>query len=98
MNNFEFLSPTKIVFGKGTENRVGQEIKKCQAEKVLLHYGGGSIKRFGLYDRVVASLKESDIDFIELGGVKPNPRVSLVREGIKLCRERGVDFILAVGG
>ncbi len=98
MNNFEFLSPTKIVFGRGTENQVGQEVEKCQARKVLLHYGGGSIKHFGLYDKVVASLKKSGIDFIELGGVKPNPRVSLVREGIKLCRENDIDFILAVGG
>lgn len=98
MENFEFLSPTKIIFGKGTENQVGREIKNCGAKKVLLHYGGGSIKRTGLYDKVVASLKEAGIDFIELGGVQPNPRVSLVREGIKLCRENNVDFLLAVGG
>lgn len=98
MDNFEFLSPTKIIFGKGTENQVGQEIKKCGAKKVLFHYGGGSIKRSGLYDKIVASLKEAGIDFIELGGVQPNPRVSLVREGIKLCRDNSIDFILAVGG
>ncbi len=98
MNNFEFSSPTKIVFGKGVEDQIGQEVKRCRAEKVLFHYGGGSIKRSGLYGKVISALREMDIEFVELGGVKPNPRVSLVREGIKLCRNNGVDFILAVGG
>lgn len=97
MENFEFLSPTKIIFGKGAEEQVGQEVKKY-GKKILFHYGGGSIKRSGLYDRIVASLREAGVEFIELPGVKPNPRVSLVREGIKLCRDKGIDFILAVGG
>ena len=97
MENFEFISPTKIIFGKGTEKQVGMETKK-HGHKVLLHYGGGSIKKYGLYDKVVASLKEAGVDYIELGGVQPNPRLSLVHEGIKLCRENKVDFILAVGG
>lgn len=97
MENFEFLSPTKIIFGKGAEEQVGQEVKKY-GKKILFHYGGGSIKRSGLYDRIVASLREAGVEFIELPGVKPNPRVSLVREGIKLCRNEGIDFILAVGG
>lgn len=97
MENFDFLSPTKIIFGKGTEERVGEETKRY-ADKVLLHYGGGSIKRIGLYDKVVKSLKEARVDFVELGGVQPNPRLSLVHQGIRLCREEGIKFILAVGG
>ena len=97
MVNFDFISPTKIIFGKGTENRVGEETAKY-GKKVLLHYGGGSIKKTGLYDKVIQSLKQAGIDFIELSGVKPNPRLSLVKEGIKICRENDIDFILAVGG
>ncbi len=97
MNNFTFQNATKIIFGKGTEHQVGEEVKK-HAGKVLLHYGGGSIKKTGLYDRVVASLKNNGVEFVELGGVQPNPRVSLVREGIKICREENIPFILAVGG
>ena len=97
MINFEFLCPTKIVFGKGTENRVG-ELTSSYSKKVLLHYGSASIKKSGLYDKVIKSLKESDVGFVELGGVVPNPRLSLVREGIKICRENNIDFILVVGG
>jgi len=97
MLNFSYLSPTKLIFGKDTENQVGEEIK-LYSKKILLHYGGGSIKKSGLYSRIVESLKEAKIDFIELSGVQPNPRLSLVKEGIKACRENHVDFILAVGG
>jgi len=97
MQNFVFQNPTKIIFGKGTEQRVGEQVKE-RGEKVLFHYGGGSIKKYGLYDRVVDSLEEAGVDFLELGGVQPNPRLSLIKEGIELCREEGVDFILAVGG
>lgn len=97
MENFVFQNPTKIIFGKGTENQVGQETK-AWADRVLLHYGGGSIKKTGLYDRVVASLKEAGVDFIELSGVQPNPRLSLIHEGIELCRKHEIRFILAVGG
>ncbi|UZQ83293.1 iron-containing alcohol dehydrogenase [Thermoanaerobacter sp. RKWS2] len=97
MENFVFSSPTKIIFGKGTEHQVGEEVKKY-SNKVLFCYGGGSIKKSGLYDKVVNSLKEAGVEFIELSGVKPNPRLSLVQEGIKLCRENNIDFILAVGG
>ncbi|MGB2579374.1 hypothetical protein AAIR98_001293 [Elusimicrobium simillimum] len=97
MNNFEFYSPTRIIFGKGTEKEIGGRIAKYSS-KVLLHYGGGSIKKSGLYDAVVKSLKEAKVDFVELGGVQPNPRLSLVHKGIELCRREGVEFILAVGG
>lgn len=97
MNNFIFENPTKIVFGKDTELQTGK-LTAQYTNKVLLHYGGGSIKKSGLYDKVTASLKESGIDYTELGGVKPNPRLSLVREGIELCRKEKIDFILAVGG
>lgn len=97
MLNYSYQNTTKIVFGKGTENQVG-ELVKAHSNKVLLHYGGGSIKTNGVYDKVVTSLKEANVEFIELAGVMPNPRISLVREGIKICRENNIDFILAVGG
>lgn len=97
MRNFNYKNGTEIIFGKNTEAQVGKEIKKY-SNKVLLHYGGGSIKASGLYSKVVSSLKSEGIEVVELSGVKPNPRVSLVREGIDLCRKHNVDFILAVGG
>lgn len=97
MRNFVFQNATKIIFGKDTEARVGEETRKL-GKKVLLHYGGGSIKRSGLYDRVLASLREAGVEVVELGGVMPNPRVDLVREGVELCRKEGVEAILAVGG
>ncbi|WP_238902058.1 iron-containing alcohol dehydrogenase [Clostridium sp. YIM B02506] len=97
MQNFTFKNDTKIIFGRETEDTVGAEIKKY-ADNVLFVYGGGSIKKSGLYDKVVNSLKENDIGFVELSGVKPNPRLDLVREGIKLCRDNDIKFILSVGG
>ena len=97
MENFEFQNPTKILFGRGTEEKVGAEVA-AYSKKVLLHYGGGSIKASGLYDRVIASLEAADITWVELGGVKPNPRLSLVHEGVKLCKEHDLGLILAVGG
>jgi len=97
MQNFDFYAPARILFGKDEEQRVG-ELLKPRAKKVLLHYGGGSIKKSGLYGKVTASLQENGIAFAELGGVKPNPRLSLVQEGISLCRKENVDLILAVGG
>ena len=97
MNNFDFQNPTHIVFGKNTEDRVG-ELTKEYGKKVLLHYGGGSIKKFGLYDKVIKSLKEANVEVIELGGVIPNPVLSMVHTGIDLCRKESIDFILAVGG
>lgn len=97
MNNFIFQNATKIIFGKETQSQVGKETKKYSS-KVLLHYGGGSIKESGLYNTVISKLNEEGIEYIELSGVKPNPRLSLVQEGIELCRSNGIDFILAVGG
>jgi alcohol dehydrogenase YqhD (iron-dependent ADH family) len=97
MNNFQFYNPTTIEFGKDSLNRLGERMNG-QAKKVLLVYGGGSIKKNGIYDQVIKQLKEVHIDVIELAGVEPNPRVTTVRKGISLCREHHVDFILAVGG
>lgn len=98
MDNFNFYSPTEFVFGKGRESECGKYVKKNGGTKVLIHYGGGSIVRSGLLDRVKESLTAEGISFIELGGVQPNPRDTKVYEGIELCRAEGVDFILAVGG
>lgn len=98
MNNFTFYSPTYFVFGKNTETEAGKYVKRFGGSKVLLHYGGGSVVRSGLLDRVKNSLKDEAISFVELGGVMPNPRSGLVYQGIELCRKEGVDFILAVGG
>ena len=98
MENFSFYSPTYFEFGKDAENKTGELVKRFGGSKVLLHYGGGSVVRSGLLDRVKDSLKKEGIGFVELGGVKPNPRSGLVYEGIDLCRKENVDFILAVGG
>jgi len=98
MENFTFYSPTYFVFGKGTESTAGEYVKKFGGTKVLLHYGEGSVIRSGLLDRVKKSLDVQNIPYIELGGVKPNPRSGLVYEGIELCRKEKVDFILPVGG
>ena len=98
MENFEYYAPTKVVFGKETETKVGELVAQQGCKKVLVHYGSGSVKRSGLLDRVFASLDEKGIHYVELGGVVPNPRLSLVYKGIDLCKEEGVDFILAVGG
>lgn len=98
MENFNFYSPTEFVFGKDTEANVGDLLKKYGAKKVFLHYGGGSIKKTGLYDTVVASLEKNNIDFVALGGAKPNPVDTLVYEGIELCKKEACDFVLAVGG
>ncbi len=97
MRNFNYQNKTELIFGKDTEAKVGQKLKGL-AKKVLIHYGGGSVVASGLLDRIKDSLTEAQIEFIELGGVKPNPRVGLVREGVTLCKAEGVDFILAVGG
>ena len=98
MDNFFFHTPTKVYFGKDEELKVGKLIREYNAKKVLIHYGGGSQEKSGLLSKVRKCLKDEGISYVELGGVKPNPELSLVREGIKLCKEEGVDFILAVGG
>ena len=98
MTNFEFCSPTKFVFGREAETRVGALIREFGGTKVLLHFGGGSVRRTGIYDKVVAALEVESLPFVALGGVQPNPREALVREGIDLVRREKVDFILAVGG
>lgn len=98
MNNFQFYSPTEFVFGKGTENKTGYYVKKYSGTNVLLHYGGGSAVHSGLLDRVKQSLDEENIAYTELGGVQPNPIDTLVYKGIEICRQKKIDFILAVGG
>ena len=98
MDNFNFYSPTEFVFGKGRENDCGTYVKKYGGTKVLIHYGGQSAQKSGLLDRVKSSLTASGVPFVELGGVQPNPRDTLVYKGIDLCRRENVDFILAVGG
>lgn len=98
MDNFTFYAPTYFDFGRNAEEHVGSLIRRFGGRKVLLHYGGGSIKKSGLYDKVVKCLDDEGISYGELGGVKPNPRSGLVYEGIEMCRDEGCDFILAVGG
>ncbi len=98
MNNFTFYSPTYFVFGKDTESQAGSLVKRFGGTKVLIHYGGGSVVRSGLLSRVQKSLDEASIPYIVLGGAKPNPRSGLVYQGIDLCRQEGVDFVLALGG
>ena len=98
MKNFTYQIPTKFVFGRGAEAQAGAEVRALGGTKVLIHYGGGSAVRSGLIDRVKKSLDEAGIAHVELGGVKPNPRDTLVYEGIALARKENVDFVLAVGG
>ena len=98
MNNFTFYAPTYFAFGKDMESQAGPLTKRFGGSKALLHYGGGSVVRSGLLDRVKASLDDAGVAWVELGGVKPNPRSGLVYEGIELCRREGVDFVIAVGG
>jgi alcohol dehydrogenase YqhD (iron-dependent ADH family) len=98
MENFTFYSPTYFAFGRDQENQTGKYVKRFGGSKVLIHYGGGSVVRSGLMDRVKASLEEEGIAYTELGGARPNPRSGLVYQGIDLCRKERVDFILAVGG
>jgi alcohol dehydrogenase len=97
MDDFIFHNTTKIIFGRGAENSVGAEARAF-SKKVLIHFGGGSVKKSGLFDRVTASLKAAGVSWIELGGVAPNPRLSLVRRGVELCRKEGIGLVLALGG
>lgn len=97
MQNFIFYSPTRILFGKGQIENLGEQVKQY-GSKVLLVYGKGSIKKNGVYDAVVAQLNAHGITFVELTGVDPNPRITTVQAGADLCRQHGLDFVLAVGG
>lgn len=98
MDNFQYYSPTYFTFGKGVESETGALVKRFGGTKVMLHYGGGSVIRSGLLDRVKKSLEAEGIEYVELGGVKPNPLSGLVYEGIEMARKEGVDFMLPVGG
>ena len=98
MHSFTQYMPTKIVFGKDTESQAGELAKQCGATKVFVVYGGGSVVRSGLLDRVTASLEEAGLEYKVLGGVQPNPRLSFAREAVKQAQEFGTDFSLAVGG
>ncbi len=98
MRSFEYYAPTKVIFGKDTHLQVGSILKEYNCKKVLIHYGGSSAVASGLLDEIKKCLAEADLDFVTLGGVVPNPRLSKVREGIELCKKEGVDFLLAVGG
>ncbi|HAE91906.1 MAG TPA: NADH-dependent alcohol dehydrogenase [Tissierella sp.] len=97
MLNFNYNIPTKVFFGEGKIEVLGKQIKKY-GSRVLLAYGGGSIKKTGIYDEVVKILRENNIPYYELSGIEPNPRVESVEEGVKICRDNDIDFILAVGG
>ena len=98
MLNFEYYTPTKVVFGKDTEKQAGELVKAFGGTKVLVHFGGQSAKKSGLLERICNSLEEAGLSYVTLGGVVPNPHLSKVYEGIELCKKEGVDFILAVGG
>ena len=98
MKDFNFYAPTEVVFGEQSEEQVALLVKKYGGTKVLVHYGGQSAVRSGLLDKICGLLKAGGVDYITLGGVVPNPRLSLAQKGIELCRQEGVDFILAVGG
>ncbi len=98
LENFQYSASTEVYFGKDEHLKLGSIIKQYGFKKILFHYGSGSIRKSGLYDACVASLNESGISFVELGGVEPNPKLSLVREGAKLCKKENIELVLAVGG
>ena len=98
MQNFIFDCKTRLIFGKGTEKTVGENMKRLGNKVLFHHYGEGYIKECGLYDVIMDSLKEAGMEVIELTGVKPNPEVGLVRKGVEICKKEGIDCILAVGG
>lgn len=98
MNNFEYCVPTRVIFGRDTHKNIGELIAGYGFKKILVHFGGGSVKESGLLDQVEDSLKSHGIEYVLLGGVRPNPGLSLAMEGIILCRKENVEFILAVGG
>ena len=98
MNNFTYYSPTRVIFGKNTESTVGAEIKAYGGTRVLVHYGSESARKSGLLDRVEKSLQEAGLTYFLLGGVVPNPLISLAREGVALCKKEKIDFLLGIGG
>ena len=98
MFDFKYYTPTKVLFGKNTEDKVAELIQEFGGKKVLIHYGGGSVIRSGLMQRVTDQLDKAGIPYVKLGGAVPNPHLSLVYEGIELCKKEGIDFLLAVGG
>lgn len=98
MRSFEYYTPTKVIFGKDTHLKIGEILKDYNCHKILIHYGGKSAVKSGLIDDIKKCLTDAGFDFVTLGGVVPNPRLSKVREGISLCRKENIDFILAVGG
>ena len=98
MFDFKYFTPTKVVFGRNTENKVADLIKEFGGTKILIHYGGGSVVRSGLLKRVTDKLDEAGLNYVVLGGAVPNPHLGLVYEGIELCKKENVDFLLAVGG
>ena len=98
MKDFIYYAPTEVVFGEQSEEQVALLVKRYGGTKVLVHYGGQSAVRSGLLDKICGLLKESGVAYVTLGGVVPNPHLSLAQKGIDLCRQEGIDFILAVGG
>ena len=97
MNNFIYNIPTKVYFGENLLEHLGEELSKY-GKKVLLTYGGGSIKKNGLYDKIVAEIKNAGLELFELNGIDPNPRVSSVNAGADICKKEGIDVLLAAGG
>ena len=97
MYKFNYSIPTKIIFGPDRLDRLGKELSKL-GKKVLIVYGGGSVKRNGIFDKAAASIKEAGLEYFELGGVEPNPKVASVNAGADLCKKEGIDVILAIGG
>lgn len=98
MLNFDFYTPTKVFFGKGRQSKLGKIVSDYGYKKIMLQYGKGSIKQSGLYDEIVSSLGEYNIDVVEMGGVEPNPKIEFVRDAVRLAKDTGVELILAVGG
>lgn len=98
MLNFEYYTPTKVFFGKEREKQTGAIISQYGYKKIMLVYGQGSIKKNGLYDSIVDSLKNNNVDYVEMGGVEPNPKIEFVRDAVKLAKAEGVELVLAVGG
>lgn len=98
MLNFEFYTPTKVFFGKDREKQIGEIISNYGYKKIMLQYGKGSIKKSGLYDKIIASLKQFNIEFVEMGGVEPNPKIEFIRRAISIAKKEKIQLVLAIGG